>query len=374
MATKIRLSKSTVTPEDKAAVMAVLDSEYLGIGEQVRLFETQLQTILGTDKTAVAFNSGTAALHVALLALGIGPGDEVLVPTLTFVASFQAISATGATPIACDICPDTLFIDLEDAQTRLTPNTKAIMAVHYASDSQGMPGVYAFAQKNRLRVIEDAAHSFGSVRNGKRIGVEGDIICFSFDGIKNITCGEGGALLTSDAEVLALAKDCRLLGVEKDTEARYAKQRSWNFDVKHQGFRFHMSNINAALGSGQLARLDAIISTRASIAMRYLAAFKSHENIHCLKLDYDHIAPHIFVIRVPAAKRDALKDYLAQHDIESGIHYYPNHLLSKYHTSYSLPQAEEIFPQILTLPCHLDLTPGDQTRVIDCVFDFFRIL
>lgn len=231
-------------------MLKVLDKEYLGMGEEVKNFEEKIKNYLQTNMAVVCVSTGTSALHLALSALGVKDGDEVIVPSLTYVASYQAISATGAKPISCEINPNTLFIDVEDAKKRIT---KVIMPVHYASSSKGIKEVYKLARKFNLRVVEDAAQAFGSKRNGKLVGTEGDIICFSFDGIKNITSGEGGA---SDKELIQKVQDGRLLGVEKDTDKRYSGQRSWDFDVNHQGFRYHMSNIMAAIGMVQLDRLE----------------------------------------------------------------------------------------------------------------------
>jgi dTDP-4-amino-4,6-dideoxygalactose transaminase len=166
-----------------------------------------------------------------LQAIGVGVGDEVLVPTLTYVATFQAVSACGAIPVACDVRRADGLLDLEDAARRITPRTKAVMPVHYASFPGDLDALYAFAERHGLRVVEDAAHAFGCEYKGRRIGSFGDVACFSFDGIKNITSGEGGAIVSSDPEIIARAMDARLLGVIKDSEKRYAGERSWEFDV-----------------------------------------------------------------------------------------------------------------------------------------------
>lgn len=367
---KIRLSKSSIGVEEKKAVLEVLDKEFLGMGEEVQLFEKEIQAYLNTDYSVVCVNTGTSALHLALEALDLKRGDEVLVPTLTYIASFQAISATGATPIAVDIDPDTLFIDTDDAKKRLTDNTKAIMPVHYASSAKGIDEVYAFAKKYHLRVIEDAAQAFGCRYKAKSVGSQGDIICFSFDGIKNITSGEGGAIVSGDQEFIQRVQDARLLGVEKDTQKRFDGQRSWDFDVKHQGFRYHMSNIFAAIGRQQLKKIEDIRLKRKSIIKRYIDALKSINQVQTLDFDFKEIISHIFVLKVES--RDALKAYLLENNIECGIHYKPNHLLSRYKTDYNLPIANEIYEKILTLPCHYDLTESEQDYVINKIEEFFR--
>ncbi len=365
----IRLSKSSISDFEKEAVLQVLDKEYLGMGEEVQRFETQIQAYLQTDMEVVCVNTGTAALHLALSVLGFGAGDEVLVPSLTYVASFQAISATGATPVPCEVRPDTLFLDVKDARARITENTKAIMPVHYASSSKGMEAVYELAQEFGLRVVEDAAQAFGSRRDGELVGTKGDIVCFSFDGIKNITSGEGGAVLSSDPAVVRRVQDARLLGVEKDTDQRYAGRRSWDFDVREQGFRYHMSNIMAAIGIVQLGRIEQFKKKRQQIASRYIAVFANCEEVTLPDFDFEQILPHIFVIR--AKDRDGLREHLLANNIECGVHYKPNHLLTKYKTGYDLPVTEDVYESILTLPCHVDLTTEEQDRVIQTVKGFY---
>lgn len=366
---KIKLSKSSISILEQEAVLKVLEKEYLGMGEEVKLFEEKIKIYLNTPMSVVCVNTGTAALHLALNALGLKKGDEVLVPSITYIASFQAISATGATPVPCDINPNTLFIDTNDARSKITTNTRVIMPIHYASSSKGMENVYDLAKEFGLRVVEDAAQAFGSERNGLAIGTEGDIICFSFDGIKNITAGEGGAVLSNDEALISRIQDTRLLGVEKDTEKRYTSQRSWDFDVKEQGYRYHMSNIMAAIGIVQLDRIDDFKQKRRQIATTYLKELKSIPQINFLDFNYGEVLPHIFVVK--AAQRDQLREYLILHNIECGIHYKPNHLLKKFRTTYTLPISEQIYEQILTLPCHFDLSYSDQMYVIDTIRKFY---
>lgn len=360
----VRLSKSSVGEEEKGALARVIDAGYLGMGREVQLFEEELRAQIGTEMDVICVNSGTAALHLAVHCLGIGPGDEVLVPSITYVASFQAISATGARPISCDVTADTAFLDIADAARRVTPRTRAIMPVHYASDSSNMAAVYSLAQQHGLRVIEDAAHAFGGTRAGQRIGVEGDVLCFSFDGIKNITCGEGGAVVTGDAELASRIKDARLLGVERDTEKRYQGQRSWLFDVRYQGYRYHMSNLMAAIGRAQLGKLARFAHQRQERALRYRAELQGIESLVMFDLDYQHIIPHIFPVRIVNGKRDAFMDYLRSIRIETGVHYKPNHLLTYFATDYRLAIAERLGAELLSLPLHPELTIEDQNRVI----------
>jgi dTDP-4-amino-4,6-dideoxygalactose transaminase len=365
----VRLSKSCINEADVEAVAATLRRAFLGMGAEVEAFEKEIAQLIGGNRHVMCVSTGTTALHLAVQACGIGPGDEVLAPSLTFVASFQAISATGATPVACEVMREHGGIDPADAARRITPQTKAIMPVHYASGPGALDAIYALAAKHKLRVIEDAAHAFGGTCNGARVGAAGDVVCFSFDGIKNITSAEGGAVVTGDPAVAARVRDARLLGVEKDTEKRYAGQRSWEFDVKTQGWRGHMSNLNAALGRSQLRRLESDFAPRRiALARRYAQELTGVAGLRHLNLDYGAVVPHIFPVFIANGRRDSLREALRAANIESGIHYKPNHLLTLYGGGQtSLPVAEQLYAEMLTLPLHFELTDTDQERVVEVV-------
>ena len=360
----IRLSKSCLTATEKQAVMGVLDREFLGMGDEVQQFERALAEFFGRPVVCVV--NGTAALHLAIQACNIGLGDEVLVPSLTYVASFQAISASGARPVACDINPETCIFDWRDAERRLTPRTKAVMPVHYSGETGDLDGIYEFANRHGLRVIEDAAHAFGSTHGGKPVGGFGDLACFSFDGIKNITSGEGGCVVTDDSVVLQRIQDARLLGVERDTEQRYSGQRSWDFDVTAQGWRYHMSNIMAAIGLEQLKRFPEIVATRQRLARHYDELLQEHPRIRLLPRDYDTVVPHIYVVRIEnMPDRKAIQAYMLDQGIQTGVHYQPNHVLSFYFDPQALPLpvTDTLFSELLTLPLHSDLSEHDVEEV-----------
>jgi dTDP-4-amino-4,6-dideoxygalactose transaminase len=368
MKNSIRLSKSVIGTDEIQAVTKVLKKEFLGMGEEVFEFEKEISSYIGSP--AVCVNTGTAALHLALQACNIGVGDEVLVQSLTYLASFQAISATGATPIACEVNLNDLTIDLKDAEKRLTKNTKAIMPVHYSGNPGNLDAIYSFAKKNNLRVIEDAAHAFGSIYKNKLIGSFGDICCFSFDGIKNITSGEGGAIVTQDKNILNRIKDIRLLGVSKDSDNRYKNQRTWDLNVNEQGWRFHMSNIMASIGIVQLKKFNYFQSQRKELAKLYQKLLSDISEIEIIDIDYDLITPHIFAIKVKNNNRDFLKTKLEKNNIQTGIHYYPNHLL-KFYSNYPLPKTELIYPTLLTLPLHPDLKKADINYICKVIKSFF---
>ena len=362
----IHISRSVVGAAELEAMGRVVQEDgYLGMGREVRAFEEELKAYLGgQDHSVICLNSGTAALHLAVQAV-THPGDEVLVQSLTFVASFQAISAAGAVPVACEVYPETVTLDLEDAARRITPRTRAVMPVHYASNPGDLEAIYGFARRHGLRVIEDAAHAFGCTYQGRMIGSFGDLVCFSFDGLKNITSGEGGAVVTSDPHVIQVVQDARLLGVQRDTEKRYQGARSWEFDVQHQGYRYHLSNLFAAIGRVQLGRFEGELKPRrVELSQKYRAALAGTGNLQLLQGDPGPIIPHIFPIRVLNGRRDGLRQFLRDRGIESGIHYKPNHLLSFYGGGReALPVTERLYEELLTLPLH----PGLGDEEIDSV-------
>ncbi|MFT4301244.1 MAG: DegT/DnrJ/EryC1/StrS family aminotransferase [Desulfovibrio sp.] len=376
----MRLSRSIVGEAEARAVSRVLlEDGYLGMGNEVRLFEEELARYLGVKpEQVITTNTGTAALHLAVDAVAaqchVAGKPEVLVPSLTFVASFQAITAAGCVPVACDVLAETGTLDLADAEKRITPNTIALMYVDYASNPWHLDEVYDFARRKGLRVIEDAAHAFGCKHNGRKIGSFGDMVCFSFDGIKNITCGEGGCLVAFDAEAGHLASDGRLLSVENDAQKRFAGARSWDPDVKRQGWRYHMSNIMAAIGRVQLSRLEEeFIPARRALAARYAERLAAVPHVALLRTDpRDFVVRHIMPVRILDGCKDAVKEFLAAQDLPTGVHYKPNHLLSYFGHGESLPVTEQLYAELVTLPLHPGLTLEDVDAVCTGIEEALR--
>lgn len=367
MKEKIYLSRACVGGEEKQALADVIDGVYLGMGQQVMLFENELEAYLQSPVACVC--NGTAALHLAVQACGIGAGDEVIVPSITYVASFQAVSATGATPVACDVDPVFNCTSVDDAARRITPRTKAIMHVHYGSGVGDREGVFQLAKQHGLRVIEDAAHSFGGMHKGQRIGSEGDVLCFSFDGIKNITCGEGGAVVSHDSNIINKVRDLRLLGIHNDSAQRYAGKRTWDFDVTDQGWRYHLSNLHASVGRVQLRKMGEFAAKRQLLAQHYVDQLKGLP-LQLLPLNYDEVVPHIFTIVMDPAVRAGLMSFLSEHNIETGLHYKPNHQLSQYRGTHC-PNAEAWGAGSLTLPLHVALSLEDINRITTLVGQYF---
>jgi len=368
---EIRLSKSCIGREEKEAVNGVLEREFLGMGSDVRKFEDKLEEFF--NRPSVCVSNGTAALQLALQAASISEHDEVLVQSITYVASAQSISALGAKPVFCEIDPSNFTIDIKDAESKITDRTKAIMPVHYGGNIGSIRKIYELAEKYNLRVIEDAAHAFGVSHEGKMVGSFGDIICFSFDGIKNITSGEGGCIVSSDTDVLDFVKDARLLGVVGDTRKRYNSERSWEYDVQFQGWRYHMSNIMAAIGIEQLKKFKILSNKRKQLANIYSMNFKDMPQISPIVKDFENITPHIYPIVLNSEiDRDGLRKKLSELNVQTGIHYFPNHKLNFYAEvpKVSLPTTEKLYDHILSLPLHPDLDEKDVHSVSSYVSDY----
>ena len=360
----IRVSGSDVGEPELSAIASVFERGYLGMGADVREFEEVLAGYFGRPVACVA--TGTAALQLAVQCSGLGPGDEVLVPSLTYVAAFQAITATGATPVPVDVLDVSLTIDPDDAWRRLSTHTKAVMPVYYGGGIRELDRVYALASDNGLRVIEDAAHAFGTVFNGQPVGSLGDVACFSFDPIKNLTSGEGGCVVSNDPDFMERVRDARLLGVKGDSKARNSERRLYEFEVDSQGWRYHMSNINAAIGKTQFAAFPGRAATRQQLARAYNDILGACPAIQVLPYSYDEVVPHIYVVRFDSsAVRDQVKArLLSDLNVETALHWYPNHYLARYRLSTeALPVTEDAFSRMLTIPLHTRLSVEQVTEI-----------
>tara|TARA_B100001250_G_scaffold413273_1_gene446882 strand:+ start:232 stop:1344 length:1113 start_codon:yes stop_codon:yes gene_type:complete len=353
----VRLSKCSVDKNELDAVKNVLDSEFFGTGPKTKEFEDNLKDFFGNpDYDLVCTNTGTSAIQLAIQACKFKKKSEILVPTLTYVASYQAITAAGHKPVSCDIDEASGLLSIDDAKQRISTNTKAIMLVHYNGYPGDLNSYYNFAKEHNLRVIEDAAHAFGSTYEDQLIGTTGDIACFSFDGIKNITSGEGGMVISKDKDAINNIRDLRLLGVIGDSTNREKKKRSWEFDVEQQGWRYHMSDIMASIGIEQLKKFDKKFKKkRKKLHSYYRSELKDCKNIKLFETDIKNVVPHIFPIRVNSNKIEILKKELRDNNIPIGLHYKPNHLLSYFKSEYSLPNSEKVYKELLTLPFHVDL-------------------
>ena len=354
LSTKLPTSKPQVGRRESAALVRVMKTGYFGMGPETRAFEEELESYLGGGRSVLCVNSGTAALHLALASLGLGPNDEVLVPSLTYVASFQAVCMAGATPVACDVLADSGLIDLDDARRRITGRTKAIMPVHYAGNVGDIDALYSFAAHNGLRVVEDAAHAFGSARNGALIGGSGDIVCFSFDPIKNITCGQGGAVVTADPRVAERVAALRDLGIERSASPASAA----DFEVRGPGWRYQMSDLMACIGRVQLARFESEIKPhRLGLVAAYRARLGAVGGVGLPACEPGTVS-HIFPVRLAPERRAAVRGALDEAGFETRIHYKPCHLHPAFFGGAACPVAEALYAELLTLPTHAGVGAG----------------
>jgi len=340
------------------------------MGPETKRFEEELCGFLGYPVACTV--NGTAAIQLGLQALGVKVEDEVIVPSLTYLATFQAISALGAIPVACDVTPGTLAIDLRHAAELISDKTTAIVPVHFGGEFRQRKAIADFARNHKLWVLEDAAHAFGSLDENLSKPKPIDLIAYSFDGIKNITSGEGGCLVGENAAVLARVVDIRLLGVQGDTANRYLGKRSWDFDVIEQGWRYHMSDVMAAIGRVQLRRQKTLASKRKKLAVNYDRLLLGSD-IETMQVDYSRSVPHIYPVLLPdRVDRNLIRDSLGLLGIQTGVHYKPNHSLTFFKSSTPLPVTESVYKQIISLPLHPSVRKRDQKRVVESLLELVK--
>jgi dTDP-4-amino-4,6-dideoxygalactose transaminase len=351
-----------------------LDVGWIGMGAKTKEFEERIERFLNLEERfAVATNTGTSALHLALKIAGVGPSDEVITPSFNYVADHQAIKMTGATVVFCDIREDNLGIDCEKAEELITRKTKAIIPLHFAGIPCDQESVYNLAKKHNLRVIEDATHAFGTSIKNKKIGSYGDIVCFSFDPVKIITSIDGGCIIVNSKTELEKLHRLRLLGVDKDTTERYKNKRSWDYDVVSEGYRYHMTNILASVGISQIKEIEEFIESRQKVCSAYNKAFKNIDGIKVPQSDFVNISPFIYSIRILNGKRESLIEHLNKLDIEVGIHFVPVHKHTYFLDSKSgdMNITDKVVKEVLTLPLHSNMKKDYIKRVIDGVVSFF---
>jgi dTDP-4-amino-4,6-dideoxygalactose transaminase len=363
-------------PEVHAAVDDALKAGFLGLGSRTRDFELGLEAFLGVPgRYAVATSSCTEALTIAATLAGIGEGDEVICPAFTYVAGHQAMTATGADVVFCDIEPDTLGVDVERMRELIGPHTKALMLMHYGGvPCRDTAEIHALAKERGLRVIEDAAHALGSTTPDGPVGGFGDLTCFSFGPIKMITTLEGGAVITGREEDVQVLHELRLIGVNSDTEARYRNTRNWHYDVTRQGFRSHLGSIPAAIGTSQLGLVHEFIANRQAYCQRYDEAFADIGELTRMEVDWSDVGIFIYTVQCPdAERREGLMAHLRERGIASGIHFEGAHTYTFYKSARrgDLSVTERVSERIVTLPLHSYMSDTTLRRVIDGVRSYF---
>lgn len=361
-----------------AAVTEALRSGWVTTGPKTKAFEQAFSEYLGGGLESIAVNSATAGLHLALEALGIGPGDEVIAPSLTFTATVEVVRYLGADPVIVDIDPVTLNIDPQKIRAAITPRTKAIMPVHYGGLACAMEEILAIAREHGLKVVEDAAHALPTTHGGQLIGsLNSDVTVFSFYANKTMTTGEGGMVVTRHSELAQRMKVMRLHGINRDAFDRFvSKTPAWYYEVVAPGFKYNLTDIASAIGLEQLARLPAFLARRQALAARYMKELAGLPLI--LPADAstgDLHAWHLYVIRLAQGARidrGAVIQGLSDRGIGTSVHYLPLHRQPYWRDRYGLtpalyPQADLAYQTMLSIPLFTAMSDDDQTRVIDAL-------
>ncbi len=369
---KIPLADLDIDQEEEAALLAVLRRRWLTMGGETEAFETEFAAFTAAEH-AVAVTNCTAALHLACLVLDLGPGDEVILPALTFVATANAVRYTGATVVFADVTNEHDFnISPQEIEAKISPRTKAIIVVHYAGYACDMPRILALAEKHDLAVIEDVAHAPGAALNGRRLGTWGNVGCFSFFSNKNMTTGEGGMLTTNDAQIAARLRLLRSHGMTTLTWDRH-KGHAWSYDVVAPGYNYRLDEIRAAMGRVQLRKLPANNARRQELNDCYeellsqmvpeiIVPFSQHPGQSAY-----HIRP---ILLPPNTDREAFMATLKQRGIQTSIHYPPIHHFTEYQqaaANYHLPITDEIAAREVTLPLFPQMDITAVTEVVTAV-------
>ena len=366
--------KPLIEQEEIDASRESLELGWLGMGSYVSAFEQKVHDLVGApDRHVAALSTGTAGLHIALLVAGVGPGDEVIVSSFNCSADFQAISWVGADIVFCDCSDDTLAIDLAKAESLVTQRTKAMIVMDYDCILCEHDAVAAFAARHGIRVVHDAAHSFGSKYKGRMVGSFSDICVFSHDPVKTVTCLDGGTIVVKSEEELARVHELRLLGMQQPASVMYQNKRAWTFDVERVGFRYHMLNMHAAIGLAQLGKLDVIAETRRAASRAYNAALAGVPGVRTPNTVFADVNPFLYYIRVPAAHRDPLREFLKAEGVDTGIHWQPGHWFSlwKECRAGDLSVTDRVGHEILSLPLHSKMPLATVHQVADKVLTYF---
>ena len=373
-------SPPAIGDEEIHEVVETLRSPWITTGPKTRRFEQDFAAFLGAPGT-LAVNSCTAALHTALVSLGVGPGDEVITTPLTFAATVNVIEHVGARPVLVDVGPDTLNIDPERIADAITPRTRAILPVHYAGHPVDLDAVRTLAAMHDLTVVEDAAHALPAAYRGQPIGAGPNLVAFSFYATKNMTTAEGG-MLTGSPEFIERARCISLHGMSRDAWRRYSEGGRWRYEVVMPGFKYNMTDIQASLGLWQLRKLERFHQRRRAVAQAYTEALATEDALEppSERAAVRH-AWHLYVLRL---RPDALRidrnrfiQELTMRNIGTSVHFIPIHLHRYYREKYGyapddFPVAYEHFERMLSLPMHPQLTDHDVADVIDAVLDVVR--
>jgi dTDP-4-amino-4,6-dideoxygalactose transaminase len=367
--------RPALTDLELTEALRALRDGWLTTGPNVRRFEEQFAQLSGV-RYAVAMNSCTAALHVALRAFGVGPGDEVVMPSLTFVAGAQCTLELGAIPVFADIDPQTLCITPQTIDRVLTPRTRVIIPMPYAGRPLNIRAIVELARQRGIKVLEDAAHAVGMLDYDEWAGTRSDAAAYSFYATKNLTTCEGGMLLTNDEELAERARVLALHGMDRDAWKRYSASGSWRYDVVEPGYKYNLGDPFAAIGLAQLRRLPELQSRRRDLAALYTSALEGIPGIHVPSAPSDlrdQMSWCMYVVAVDEYDarigRDALIDALREANIGTSVHYIPTHLMSAYRflDTGTCPETERTWTRLLSLPLFPSMSDRDALDVAEAV-------
>ncbi len=369
----IPFSRPWIDETEIEAVSEVLASKWISTGARVREFERAFAELIGV-KHAIAVSSCTAALHLSLVVTGIGIDDEVITTPYTFTATAEAIRYVGAKPVLVDINPETLNIDVNRIEKAITPKTKALMPVHIAGLPCEMDMLHHICQKHNLLLIDDAAHAIPAEYKGQSIGTLGDLTAFSFYANKNITTAEGGMITTNSDAYAEPLRTMRLHGIDKDAWARQSKRSIWRYDITTEGYKYNMTDIQAAMGLCQLMKINKMHERRQNIIQIYNDELSKipQINVPAAPDEMSKHAWHLYIIQLNDVDRDQFVEKLRDENIECSVHYVPLHLFDFYQKQYGysvgdFPCAEQVFEKVVSLPLHPALTESDVHVVINTI-------
>jgi len=373
---QIPVFKPLIEKEEIAAAVESLKLGWLGMGSYVKKFEEAVAGVCQfspeEERHVVAVSTGHAALHLSLLMIGVGQGDEVITPSFNNAADFQAIRACGADPVFVDIDEKTLSIDVNKIEKLISNKTKCIIAMDYDIFICDHDSLNAISRRTGIPILHDAAHSFGSSYKGRLIGNQHQYTMFSFDPVKAVTCIDGGAIVVSGDKAVKSLQAKRLIGMTQPAAQMYTNSRAWTYDIEELGFRYHMANLHAAIGVSQINKIDEIRKTRQQACKRYYEELSGLEWIEAPKGDFDSVNPFLYYIRVLNGKRSELREYMKGCGVDTGIHWQAGHSFSflKNCRRGSLEVTDRIVEQILSLPLHSKMSDGDIDQVIHSVRSF----
>ena len=378
MANFIPFALPDIGEEEIQAVIETLRSGWITTGPRTKEFEREFASFVGGDIHALAVNSGTAGLHLALEAIGIGPGDEVITTTHTFTATAEVIRYLGAHPVFVDIDPQTLCIDPKEIEAAITRSTKAIIPVHFGGMCCDMDAIIAIARQRNLKVIEDAAHALPAAWKGRLVGsLDTDVTVFSFYATKTLATGEGGMIVTHDLEIAKRAAVMRLHGISRDAFDRYSSPKpAWRYEVVAPGFKYNLTDVASAIGIEQLKKTRNFHARRLALAARYDEALRDLPMILPPRTsDRSAHAWHLYVIQLldsAEISRDVFIDEMAAAGVGTSVHFIPLHFHPYWRDTYGLrpeqfPHASQAFKRIVSLPLYTRMADTDQDRVIRAI-------